>query len=70
MPNLRKHHALHGRSHAQLLWHLSFIAYATTDKFELVKLYPETNAEVCFQIKGHGVIYYYCNKHGLFGKRV
>lgn len=49
---------------------ISFIAYATTDKFELVKLYPETNAEVRFQIKGHGVIYYYCNKHGLFGKRV
>lgn len=55
---MRKHH------------YISFVAYATTDKFDMIKLYPEGNARVRFPVKGHGQIYYYCNKHGLFEKKV
>ena len=55
---MRKHH------------YISFVAYATTDKFDMIKLYPEGNARVRFSVKGHGQIYYYCNKHGLFAKKI
>jgi len=45
--------------------HISFIGYITNDKFDFVKLYPESNAEVRFKRNGHGFIVCYCNKHGL-----
>jgi len=45
--------------------YISFIAYVTNDKFDLVKLYPESNAETRFRRNGHGIIYCFCNKHGL-----
>lgn len=50
--------------------YISFIAYVTNDRMQLCKLYPEQNAETRFLIKGHGDIYVYCNKHGLFSMRV
>ncbi len=50
--------------------YISFIAYVTSDRFELVKLYPEGNAETRFAIKGHGFIYAYCNRHGLMKKKI
>ena len=50
--------------------YISFIAYCTSDRFELVKLYPEGNAEARFFSRGHGILYAYCNHHGLFYKRV
>ena len=45
---------------------ISFVAYVTTDRLQLVKLYPEGNAETRMQLRGRGYIYYYCNRHGLF----
>ena len=45
---------------------ISFIAYVTADRLQLVKLYPEGNAETRLQIRGRGQLYYYCNRHGLF----
>lgn len=50
--------------------YISFIAYVTSDRFEMVKLYPESIAETRFLRRGHGIIYLYCNKHGLMKKRV
>ena len=50
--------------------YISFITYVTSDRFELVKLYPEGNAETRFAIRGHGFIYIYCNRHGLIKKKV
>lgn len=50
--------------------HLSFLAYATANRFELVKLYPEGNAEARFFSRGRGMLYWYCNHHGLFRRRV
>lgn len=44
---------------------ISFIAYLTGDKFQLVKLYPEGNASCRFPLRGKGVLYFYCNRHGL-----
>lgn len=49
---------------------ISFMAYVTTDKIQLVKLYPEGNAETRMQFRGRGYLYIYCNKHGLMKKRV
>lgn len=50
--------------------YISFIAYVTTDKIHLVKLYPEGNAEARMQFRGRGYVYVYCNKHGLMKSRV
>ena len=45
---------------------ISFIAFVTSDRLQLVKLYPEGNAETRIQLRGRGYLYYYCNRHGLF----
>lgn len=46
--------------------YISFVSYITTDTFEMKKLYPEQDICVRFKRKGHGIICYFCNKHGLF----
>jgi desulfoferrodoxin (superoxide reductase-like protein) len=50
--------------------YISFIAYSTSDKLVINKLYPEQNAELQIYRMGHGMIYYYCTRHGLFSYRV
>lgn len=45
--------------------YISFIAYATSDRFWLTKLYPEGEAQTRFVLRGSGYLYFYCNKHGL-----
>ena len=45
--------------------YISFIAFVSSDKIEMTKLYPEGNAETRLHLRGHGFIYIYCNKHGL-----
>ncbi len=50
--------------------YISFIAYITNDRCEIVKLYPEQNAEARFLNRGKGYIYAYCNKDGLFKKEI
>lgn len=45
--------------------YISFIAIANGDRFDMVKLYPEGNAETRFKRRGHGIMYAYCNRHGL-----
>lgn len=49
---------------------ISFLAYVTTDKLHLVKLYPEGNAECRFRFRGLGYLYLYCNRHGLMKQKV
>ena len=46
--------------------YISFIAYVTSDAVEMVKLYPEQDISVRFRKKGHGFLYCYCNRHGMF----
>jgi len=48
--------------------YISFIAYITNDRCEIVKLYPEQNAEARFLRRGKGIVYVYCNKDGLIKK--
>ena len=50
--------------------YISFIAYVTTDRLQLVKLYPEGSAATRLQLRGRGYLYFFCNRHGLFRKRV
>ena len=50
--------------------YISFIAYATSDRFWLTKLYPEGDAETRFQFRGSGCLYVYCNKHGLMKRNI
>lgn len=49
---------------------ISFLAYLTTDELQMVKLYPEGNAECRFKFRGAGELYLYCNHHGLMKRRV
>ena len=48
---------------------ISFIAFVTSDRIQLVKLYPEGNAETRLQLRGMGYLYWYCNRHGLFRRK-
>lgn len=49
---------------------ISFVAYAATDRLQLIKLYPEGNAETRMNFRGRGYLYVYCNRHGLMKMRV
>ena len=49
---------------------ISFVSFVTSDRIQLVKFYPEGNAETRLQLRGRGYLYYYCNRHGLFRKKV
>ncbi|MDD2980864.1 MAG: helix-turn-helix domain-containing protein [Hespellia sp.] len=46
--------------------YISFFCYVTTDYSQMLKLYPEQNAEGRLTKRGHGFLYAYCNQHGLF----
>ena len=50
--------------------YISFVAYETADRLQLVNLYPEGNAETRLQLRGHGLLYVYCNQHGLMKKKI
>ena len=50
--------------------YMSFIAYVTDNRCEIVKLYPEQKAEARFLNRGKGTLYAYCNLHGLFQKKI
>ena len=49
---------------------ISFVAFVTSDRVQLVKFYPEGNAETRLQLRGRGYLYYFCNRHGLFRHKV
>lgn len=46
--------------------YISFIAALSPDQLQLVKLYPEGNAEARLKTRGVKRILYYCNQDGLF----
>lgn len=46
--------------------YISFIAALSSDRIQMVKLYPESNAETRFPMRGVKKILFYCNKDGLF----
>ena len=46
--------------------YISFVAAVSSDCIQMVKLYPEGNAEARLKIRGVKRIFYYCNRDGLF----
>ena len=50
--------------------YISFFLSANDSRIELKKLYPEGAAEARFKIRDTRDIYYYCNKHGLYIKKI
>ena len=50
--------------------YISFVAFVTSDRIQMVKLYPEGNAQTRLQLRGMGYLYYCCNRHGLFRKKL
>ena len=49
---------------------ISFVAFVTSDRMQLVKLYPEGEAQTRMQLRGMGQLYYCCNRHGLFRVKI
>ena len=49
--------------------YISFAAYVTSDRIQMVKLYPEGDAQTRLQLRGRGDLYYCCNRHGLFRRK-
>ena len=49
---------------------ISFIVAVSSDRIQMVKLYPEENAEARFQINSVRQILFYCNRDGLFSINV
>lgn len=49
---------------------ISFAAHVTGDRLQLVKWYPEGNADTRFSLRGGGYLYWYCNRHGLMRQSV
>lgn len=50
--------------------YISFLAYVTSDRLQLVKLYPEGSAACRLRLQGHGTLYFFCNRHGLMKQRI
>ena len=46
--------------------YISFLAAMSQDRIQMVKLYPEGNAEARFRMAGVRRIFCYCNRDGLF----
>lgn len=50
--------------------YISFLAYVTSDRVQILKLYPEQNPEGRLQSRGSGILYACCNRHGLYAVRI
>ena len=50
--------------------YISFITAVSSDRCQMVKLYPEGEAEARFKISDVRKIYFYCNRDGLFSQDV
>lgn len=48
---------------------ISFLAFVTCDRIQFVKLYPEGSSATRLQLRGRGIVYAFCNKHGLMQQR-
>lgn len=46
--------------------YISFVAFATTGEIKIFKTYPEWELQVRFPKRGHGLLLWYCTRHGLF----
>ena len=57
--------------HAMLKEHyISFIAFVSDDRLQIIKQYPEWNLAARIPVLRHGVILWYCTNDGLFYKNI
>lgn len=68
--NVEDEHFIAVRHSMTKAHYISFVAFVTTDRLQMVKLYPEGNPQTRLQLRGRGDLYYCCNRHGLFKKRI
>lgn len=50
--------------------YISFVALLTSDSIFLRKQYPEWNLQVRIPSFAHGLLLWYCTKHGLFYQKI
>ncbi len=50
--------------------YISFFAFVSSDRVQIVKLYPEQDAAARFPVHGRGLLYVYCNRHGLIRRKI
>ena len=50
--------------------YISFLAWISTDRLELARLYPEGPAAARLRCRGMGRLYACCNRHGLFSVKI
>lgn len=65
-PMLRSHFYVQIEHDMTKQHYISFIAAVSADRIQMVKLYPQGNAEARFKMNGVKKIYLYCNRSGLF----
>lgn len=46
--------------------YISFVAFATGDRIQIIRQYPEWNMQLRIPKRGHGMLIWYCIEHGLF----
>lgn len=46
--------------------YISFVAFTTGNRIQIIKQYPEWNLEVHIPKREHGMLIWYCTEHGLF----
>lgn len=46
--------------------YISFVAFATGDRVRIIKQYPEWDMQLRIPKRGHGMLIWYCTRHGLF----
>lgn len=46
--------------------YISLVAFATSDRLQIIKQYPEWNLDVRISKGEHGMLVWYCIRHGLF----
>ncbi len=50
--------------------YISFLAFATDNRLQIIKQYPEWNSAARIPILRHGVLLWYCTRDGLFYKNI
>ena len=50
--------------------YISFIAFASDDRLQIIKQYPEWNLSARIPVLRHGLLLWYCTKDGLFYKNI
>lgn len=49
---------------------IEFVIFVGTMSVLMVKMYPEQNPELLLPLLGRGKLYYYCNHHGFYEKKI